>query len=239
MLYHEKGPIELEADIREICAVDPSNPELYSKIKELAIIIMENRDMVPLNAREEIAHDLAANLYLRVNNGTVVYYWRKYIRLECLKFRSSYRTINNTQFFEVSDVVNKREMVKRMFAGSLEISSLLDVKEIDEVFDEIPYLVNKIIDKSVRYTAFRDCGNIKLAILIHLNKYDKDDKCYYYGKSKASDINYISAISKIITINSLKYICNELKDTKYFDELSLNYGLSAVGYENLEGVRNQ
>lgn len=232
-MYHEKGPIELEADIREICAIDPSNPELYSKIKELAIIIMENRDMVPLDAREEIAHDLAANLYLRVNNGTVVYYWRKYIRLECLRFRGEYRAINNTQFFEAPDVINKREMVKRLFAGSLEISSLLSVKGIDEVFDELPYLVNKIIDKSVRYTSFRDCGNIKLAILIHLNKY-KECRYRYHGKAKSSDINYISAISKIVFVNSLKYICDELNDTQYFDELSLNCGLSAIGYETVD-----
>lgn len=222
-----KNPIELEDNLREICRTDPSNPELYTKIVDLALTIMMSRSLANYDEMDYIAHDLASDLYLKINQGEIIIYnWRKYIRLRCMSYRDNFRKMNGIQIFNIPDVVKEREMITNLYSASLSLASMSNIREISDIVEEIPKIVDGIIDKVIKYKSYRTVGSIKLSVYLSL----VNNKPVFIDTVSAADREYISFLCKVVKKNLFGYLCDELKDTSYFNEWSLKDSLSDIGF---------
>lgn len=143
-----KSILEMEDRLNYLVKNDIQNEEIYVILKNMAnIYINQNKFFCGYYGVEEVCHDVAADLWIRVINGATVNSWMYYIGK---MIKLSYVTNQKNIEHEVIDVQNDPELsesIKRMCASS----SLSNVKDFDDMernlmLDNIPSMVRDVMN---------------------------------------------------------------------------------------------
>ena len=212
----KRSIIKLERVVKEVYARDKSCDEMYTSLYNLvsAIISIKN---IAFNYTEvdEIAHRVATDIYLKLNDGSgwSITSWTKYLWLRSKDYRDKY--IKETRSVEllVEDRVDLEYFLSNNFKNmnrSMNYSSIQ--RRHEELLNYIPELFDKLIKHYIKYTEehelYRDIVNsIKSTIYARLINSDNSLVCkislFHYDEI---DINYISVISTIVVTKLYEYL---------------------------------
>lgn len=223
--------LALERVVKEVYAQDPSNPELYTAIKNLAEAILVVKGMT-FNHREadEISHNLATDFYIKINHqGLKVKCWTKYIRLRLYSFRSAYlKETSNTEFV-IDDLVDAERMRDMLYPQNRETEESYRYSELESVIDSLPTKIMSIFDKYVRYEVDSNEYNKVLAsvqLSISMNGGFDIDKVILFELDDSYECYVkfmINLISKRLAVYLHKICGDELSRRTELNELIYSY----------------
>lgn len=137
---------EMENRLTYLAENELNNPEIYESLKQLALIyIFQNKYVYGYSDIESVAHDVAADTYMRILTGrTQINKWMYYVG-KSIKYSyvAKQRSIEH-QVFETEDNPTLRDALITMCAGSS--------KSINDDFNhlqKVSFLQN--IDSLIRY----------------------------------------------------------------------------------------
>ena len=212
----KRSIIKLERVVKEVYARDKSCDEMYTSLYNLvsAIISIKN---IAFNYTEvdEIAHRVAADIYLKLNDGSgwSITSWTKYLWLRSKDYRDKYIKETRSVELSVEDRVDLEYFLSNNFKNmnrSMNYSSIQ--RRHEELLNYIPELFDKLIKHYIKYTEehelYRDIVNsIKSTIYARLINSDNSLVCkislFHYDEI---DINYISVISTIVVTKLYEYL---------------------------------
>ena len=212
----KRSIIKLERVVKEVYARDKSCDEMYTSLYNLvsAIISIKN---IAFNYTEvdEIAHRLATDIYLKLNDGSgwSINSWTKYLWLRSKDYRDKYIKETRSVELYVEDRVDLEYFLSNNFKSmnrSMNYSAIQ--RRHEELLNYIPELFNKLINHYIKYTEehelYRDIVNsIKSTIYARLINSDDSLVCkislFNYDEI---DTNYISVISTIIVTKLYEYL---------------------------------
>lgn len=212
----KRSIIKLERVVKEVYARDKSCDEMYTSLYNLvsAIISIKN---IAFNYTEvdEIAHRVATDIYLKLNDGSgwSITSWTKYLWLRSKDYRDKYIKETRSVELSVEDRVDLEYFLSNNFKNmnrSMNYSSIQ--RRHEELLNYIPELFDKLIKHYIKYTEehelYRDIVNsIKSTIYARLINSDNSLVCkislFHYDEI---DINYISVISTIVVTKLYEYL---------------------------------
>ena len=212
----KRSLIKLERVVKDVYAKDKSCDEMYTSLYELisAIISIKN---IAFNYTEvdEIAHRLATDIYLRLNDGSgwSITSWTKYLWLRSKDYRDKYIRETRSVELEINDLVDQDYFISNNFKNmnrSLNYSAIQ--RQHEELLNYLPELFDKLINHYIKYTEehelYRDTINsIKSTIYARLENSDNSLVCkislFHYDDI---DSNYISIISNIVVSKLYEYL---------------------------------
>lgn len=212
----KRSLIKLERVVKDVYAKDKSCDEMYISLYELisAIISIKN---IAFNYTEvdEIAHRLATDIYLRLNDGSgwSITSWTKYLWLRSKDYRDKYIRETRSVELEINDLVDQDYFISNNFKNmnrSLNYSAIQ--RQHEELLNYLPELFDKLINHYIKYTEehelYRDTINsIKSTIYARLENSDNSLVCkislFHYDEI---DSNYISIISNIVVSKLYEYL---------------------------------
>ena len=212
----KRSIIKLERVVKEVYARDKSCDEMYTSLYNLvsAIISIKN---IAFNYTEvdEIAHRVATDIYLKLNDGSgwSITSWTKYLWLRSKDYRDKYIKETRSVELSVEDRVDLEYFLSNNFKNmnrSMNYSSIQ--RRHEELLNYIPELFDKLIKHYIKYTEehelYRDIVNsIKSTIYSRLINSDNSLVCkislFHYDEI---DINYISVISTIVVTKLYEYL---------------------------------
>lgn len=188
--------IKLEQELKDQYEKDRSDPHLYTCIKNLAEAIMvvkkkvDNSDDI-----DGIAHELATELYFRVNNPNKprdIFLWTKYIMVVLQGFINGYMYWNHyKEYVIIDDPIEQYEFRKMLY----DHTRVYDDQDLRDAVTEIPKIIRKTYDIHTRY--YKDSQEYKDTLISlyysiyhgELTIYGNTDKRvlkYLYMKTLAS-----------------------------------------------------
>ena len=212
----KRSIIKLERVVKEVYARDKSCDDMYTSLYNLvsAIISIKN---IAFNYTEvdEIAHRVATDIYLKLNDGSgwSITSWTKYLWLRSKDYRDKYIKETRSVELSVEDRVDLEYFLSNNFKNmnrSMNYSSIQ--RRHEELLNYIPELFDKLIKHYIKYTEehelYRDIVNsIKSTIYARLINSDNSLVCkislFHYDEI---DINYISVISTIVVTKLYEYL---------------------------------
>lgn len=227
----KKNILALERKVKELFENDKSNPELYLAIKDLAEAILVVKGMAyNYIEADEISHNLASDLFMKLQEGFVVWKWTKYIWMRLYNYRSSY--INETRSTElyVEDLVDLDKMKHIVFPQAEATFNGYNFYELESVVKSLPVRIKEIYDKYVRYKLESDeYTKIWMSIMLTVN-YNKGflniDRIILFELDELYE-NYvrfmINLISKRLTVYLHKICGDDLSRRQELHELLLGY----------------
>lgn len=246
MTRERRSILKLEKVVKQAYAEDKSSDKMYTSLYDLisAIIVIK---FIARNSIEtdEIAHRLATDIYLRLNDGTgwSITSWTKYLWLRSKDYASKYVNETRGVEFSIDDIVDQDYYIRNNFTSmqkSLNYESNLIKRQ--ELLDNIGLLFDKLINKYIRYESthelYRDTViSVKSTIYLKLANQDMDKvtilSLFNYDKL---DVDYIDTLSKIVILKLYSFLNNELVDDIDIDHLDTLYSISE--YQLKDGASN-
>lgn len=202
--------LSLEAEVKRIYAEDPASPELYTAIYNLAEKILVLKRIVKIRAEvHELAHNLASDFYIKLNNEDwTVVCWTKYIRLMLLSYRSKYYDETSKCQLTIDDVNKLEDFTNTIYNSSKFTMSKYSTLEIEDFIDTLPDFIFKHYDKIVRYkkNSIEYC-DYKISVLTSLIR--NEIVCI----GKRTDREYVEFLTKMI-MKRLQNYMNKVCETR-------------------------
>ena len=212
---------DIEKKLTEICETDPSSEELYENLRILAAKLLISR-RIASNASEvdEMSHDLAALVYLKVRNGKEIKFWAAYMGRALQSELSRYLRVSTKQIFEVGDKLNKKEFIERYYNQALVFNQQQDTIEATEVLKTLSNILDDVFSTTCRYT--KDHPNyINLKISVYLSLAHK--KIVYFNIRDDYEKQYVDVLVKLTKRQIFVELGKILHNSDYIDLLERDY----------------
>lgn len=149
-----KSVLKIEQRLTYLAENDPRNEEMYHLLKKLASIwIHQNKYTYGYSRIDEVIHDVAADTWMKVLNGTKIYAWIFYIG-KMIKF--SYIPNQKKLEHEVIDTTGRPDLeagIINMCAGS----AISNIKQFDEMLSEFMLdNIGPVISNVMKNTKYKE-----------------------------------------------------------------------------------
>ena len=149
-----RATLDIEERLNYLTQNDPHNEEIYHLLKKLAeTYIQQNKYVYGYSGIDDVAHDVAADVWMAVLNGRKIYAWQFYIGK---MIKTSYVTKQKQLEHEIIDTTGDpdlEENVINMCAGS----SISNIKDFDEMLSGLMLdNVSALIADTMKDTKFRE-----------------------------------------------------------------------------------
>lgn len=161
--------IEIEDNIKKLVEEDINNPEIYNEIQKLAYLYLKrykkmNKDIEAV----EVSHLVAAELYYKIVSGGQIFSWIGYMSKTMIWFIRKYRSMTDTQIIDATDDTQLHEAILSMSVRSENDSKYDEIVDYIAV-DDIPNIVNRILERTCRYDSdSSEYMNIYMSIMTSL-----------------------------------------------------------------------
>lgn len=201
----------IEEEIKVIYEEDKSNPMLYVKLKCLSEVILKTKSMAFYYEEiDEISHDLAADIFMDINNKDnplQIKYFSKYISLKLFKYREKYLEYKSD--FILEDVSDLYRIVDTFI-----FKDKYSFFELDDLMKSIPSKIKYIFDDYIRYKRGSEKYNCIWTSIVKTINYNKGFnikviKLFKLDKSYLPYIKFLVNIIKEELRVYLKELCGE------------------------------
>ena len=190
-----KSILSMEAKLNELVSTDIQNEEIYKILVNMAhIYINQNKFYCGYFGVDEVCHDVAADVWMKVIDGAQIRSWMYYIgKMIKLSYVTNQKNIEH-EVIDVQDDPVLRDKIKRMCASS----SMSNMKEFDDMernlmLDNIPAMIYNTME----HTKFKPRTKEFLAVYnnVCFNLYnDLHGKDYKYFRIPEVLEPYVSII---------------------------------------------
>lgn len=215
---------QTELELTELVKKDRNNPEIYQKIKDMTFNYLYNvlKPGASLYNYDDIACDIAADLFLRIRKGANIEYWLNYIsRILKLYYLRDYQKKNWSVVIDTTGSDTLAQSLKECFVDSSilnnPINSTLNIVYLEQ-FEKI---LNRVLYNTKFNYNSKDRVNLQISILLTLLK----GKTTYFRLDESLHIyvNIIIAKVKSEIINSGLFISDSNSyNTLELDPLNIN-----------------
>lgn len=221
---------DLEKRVKEIYAKDPTDPELYIAIRELAErLLVVKKIALNRDEAQEISHNLATDLYLAVSNGFQIVCWTKYVWKKLYKYREKYLNENKKQVLHIPEI-SKQEEFKAIHHGSRNYFREIEFFEVEDLINSMPAYIKEVFKHYCRYDeSTPEYTNLFLSVLATVAAGDGQ---VVIINLPAHLENYIRLLSRIIIRECYSYVKKYIDTTgsyrftndfvKYFEVVNLD-----------------
>ena len=198
---------QTELELTELVKRDRNNPEIYQKIKDMTFNYLYNvlKPGASLYNYDDIACDIAADLFLRIRKGANIEYWLNYIsRILKLYYLRDYQKKNWSVVIDTTGSDTLAQSLKECFVDSSilnnPINSTLNIVYLEQ-FEKI---LNRVLYNTKFNYNSKNRVNLEISILLTLLK----GKTTYFRLDESLHIyvNIIIAKVKSEIINSGLFI---------------------------------
>ena len=215
---------QTELELTELVKRDRNNPEIYQKIKDMTFNYLYNvlKPGASLYNYDDIACDIAADLFLRIRKGANIEYWLNYIsRILKLYYLRDYQKKNWSVVIDTTGSDTLAQSLKECFVDSSilnnPINSTLNIVYLEQ-FEKI---LNRVLYNTKFNYNSKNRVNLQISILLTLLK----GKTTYFRLDESLHIyvNIIIAKVKSEIINSGLFISDSNSyNTLELDPLNIN-----------------
>lgn len=215
---------QTELELTELVKKDRNNPEIYQKIKDMTFNYLYNvlKPGASLYNYDDIACDIAADLFLRIRKGANIEYWLNYIsRILKLYYLRDYQKKNWSVVIDTTGSDTLAQSLKECFVDSSilnnPINSTLNIVYLEQ-FEKI---LNRVLYNTKFNYNSKNRVNLEISILLTLLK----GKTTYFRLDESLHIyvNIIIAKVKSEIINSGLFISDSNSyNTLELDPLNIN-----------------
>lgn len=215
---------QTELELTELVKRDRNNPEIYQKIKDMTFNYLYNvlKPGASLYNYDDIACDIAADLFLRIRKGANIEYWLNYIsRILKLYYLRDYQKKNWSVVIDTTGSDTLAQSLKECFVDSSilnnPINSTLNIVYLEQ-FEKI---LNRVLYNTKFNYNSKNRVNLEISILLTLLK----GKTTYFRLDESLHIyvNIIIAKVKSEIINSGLFISDSGSyNTLELDPLNIN-----------------
>ncbi|PJZ19740.1 hypothetical protein CEW46_21410 [Bacillus cereus] len=221
---------ELEAVVKEIYYADPTNPDLYQAIRDLATKILLSKRLA-YNAMEidEITHTLATDMYLQVASGQLkVDAWTKYVWFRCYRHRDMYLSINRRQVFDATEA-SRSDAFRELHQASKFYFNSIDYFELEDLINSIPdYIESQFKGYCRAHPGSIEYTNMFISTLATIS--NGGEPVLFYLPDSMS--NYIRLLAKVMIKESYEYIrkyTDTMGNSKWKTEFTNYFELVGAG----------
>lgn len=185
---------ELEDKVKEQFLDNPLDENMYSVIKDLTEKILVVKKLVSNREDvDQVSHDYAVNLWIRICEGYVVEHWTKYIMLNLSSTLHAYYKSNNKSQIQItiSDPVDKEMFVETLYGSSFS-NDYVRKFEMDDYLTTLYIEIKNDVLKYSRTTNIVLNRKLYLSVLANLFK----EKSLVSLSDDQSD--YVSFICKLV-----------------------------------------
>ena len=160
--------IEIENKIKAMVAEDVTNPDIYNQIYKLVYYFFKRRHLITdYKMAEEVSHLAAEELYMKVYNGGEIYSWIGYINRSYQAYIRLWKSLNGSEIIDVSTDEVLKESIVSMCVSDPFSGSTTEIANLDYI-DNLPDVIDKIMENSKYYEFTKDYMNARLSIMISL-----------------------------------------------------------------------
>jgi len=214
---------QTELELTELVKKDRNNPEIYQKIKDMTFNYLYNvlKPGSGLYNYDDIACDIAADLFLRIQKGITIEYWLNYIsRILKLYYLKDYQKKNWSVIIDTTGNHNLQQVLNDCFIDSSIMNNPIDASLNTLYLEQFDVLLNNVLYKTKFKFNSKDRINLQLSVLLTLLKgknvyFRIDEYLYPY-------VNIIISKLKSEMINSGLFIVDNISNTLELDPLNIN-----------------
>lgn len=206
--------IKLELEVKKQYQENPYDENMYLTIKKLAEKILVVKKLISNKEDvDQVSHDYAIKLWLRVCDGFVVDHWTKYIMLNLSNTLYEYYRYHNKPSIDIQiiDPVDREEFVTTMF-GSSDRNMYVRKFEIEDYLSTLYIYIKDLVLKYSRTSNI--VYNRKLFISVISNLFQEKS---LVGVN--DDREYVNFICKLVK-HSVYYQSIETMNNKEYKSLS-------------------
>lgn len=163
---------EIESELKDLIEKDINNPEVFYKIKELAFRYMKrSRKMNTNEETDEVATLVAEELYMWILNGHSINAWICYISKCIPRYIIMFRNLTNSEIIDIEGNPLLEEGIVTMSTSGSNDMKNSKYNEVSDILcmEYIPSMVDKILEKSCRYSSYSsEYLNIYASIIFSL-----------------------------------------------------------------------
>ena len=212
-----------EQELNELVKRDCTSPEIYNMIHDITFNYLYNvlKPGSDLYDYEVISCDIAADLFLRVINGTKIEFWLNYIsKILKLYYLRDYQKRNWSVVIDTAGDNDLEQGIKQGFMDSTSSKNKID-KTLNVLYlEQFELILNKVLYHSKFGFNSKERVNLQISVLLTLLK----NKPVYFRIDEPLKpfINLIISQVKNEIINSGMFMQESTMDTLDLDPLRIN-----------------
>lgn len=212
-----------EQELTELVEKDCTSPEIYNRIHDITFNYLYNvlKPGSDLYDYDVISCDIAADLYLRVINGTKIEFWLNYIsKILKLYYLRNYQKQNWSVVIDTAGDNDLEQCIKQGFMDSTSCNNKID-KTLNVLYlEQFELILNKVLYNSKFGFNSKERINLQISVLLTLLKH----KPVYFRIDEPLKpfINLIISQVKNEIINSGMFMQESTMDTLDLDPLQIN-----------------
>lgn len=214
---------KVEQELTELVEKDCTSPEIYNKIHDITFNYLYNvlKPGSDLYDYDVISCDIAADLYLRVINGTKIEFWLNYIsKILKMYYLREYQKQNWSVVIDTAGDNTLEQSIKQGFMDSVSSKDRID-KSLNVLYlEQFELILNKVLYNSKFGFNSKERVNLQISVLLTLLKH----RPVYFriDDSLKPFINLIISQLKNEIINSGMFAHDDTMDTLDLDPLRIN-----------------
>jgi len=158
--------LEKESHIRELIKKDPSNPEIYTELQSLIYNFLARKAVANNRGdREDIAWTLAADMFMKIQQGDLNGLMIPYISRVYLRYVEEYYTVNGTYFIQLDPSIDADNAPGIIFTS---IDKEFDKALIRTYLSDIKRMVDLVMENSKYKYKSNSYNNLELSLILSL-----------------------------------------------------------------------
>ena len=190
-----KGILGIEKKLTYLTENDPYNEEIYGLLKSLAYIyINQNKYVFGYDGIDDVCHDVAADVWMKVLGGKKIYAWIYYIgKMIKLTYVTRQKKLEH-EIINVRDNPVLQESVKRMCASSA-MSCIQEFDDMERRFtlENITPIIKDVMSHTKFVEGTKDYISVYTNVCLNLIN-DIDNKPRKYFRLEEHLVPYIGII---------------------------------------------
>lgn len=214
---------QAEKELNEIVDKDCRDPKIYKYIHDITFNYLYNvlKPGSDLYDYEIISCDIAADLFMRVINGTKIEYWLNYIsKILKLYYLRDYQKKNWSAVIDTTGNNDLEQSIQSCCMSSTDSKESVD-KTLNILYlEQFEYILNKVMYNSKFSYNSKERLNLQISVILTLVK--NKPTYFHIDDSLKPFINIVISQIKNEIIHSGLFIQDNVLDTLELDPLQIN-----------------